>query len=247
MRQRPTALGTRRAQLPRELRLRGALTVSQASVEWRKDAGLAAQGSVNVVGGPLLGFAVRSLAKRVEVEKFTVRDDASDATLSGSLEGGDFKATYKGRLAGSSIERTFAKSPVALGELQGDFQAGGNLKRPDTTRATGYLQGPAAPDGNGPSLEIIDPLTDPTNAANWRASLYNGGSPGRIGLPPPTVSSSSFNYLTNHSITIQFDHAMDASSISASDLDIQALQSGAIFHPTSVSFNATTNTACVAN
>src|SRR5262249_28795955 len=55
----------RRAQLPRELRLRGALTVSQARVDWRKDAGVAAQGSVNVVGGPLLGFAVRSLPKRL--------------------------------------------------------------------------------------------------------------------------------------------------------------------------------------
>jgi hypothetical protein len=37
---------------------------------------------------------------------------------------------------------------------------------------------PTAPDGNGPSLEIIDPLGDPNNPANWRASPVNGGSPG---------------------------------------------------------------------
>ena len=110
----------RRAQLPRELRLRGPLRVSQASVDWRKDVGVAAQGSVNVAGGPLLGFSVRSMPKRLEVEKFNVRDDASDATFSGSLESGHFKAAYKGRLAGSSIERTFAKAPLALGELQGE-------------------------------------------------------------------------------------------------------------------------------
>jgi hypothetical protein len=43
---------------------------------------------------------------------------------------------------------------------------------------------PTAPDGNGKSLEIIDPLGDPTSAANWRASYYTGGSPGTEGLPP---------------------------------------------------------------
>jgi len=81
------------------------------------------------------------MPKRLEVEKFTVRDDASDATFSGSLDSGHFKAAYNGTLAGRSIERTFAKPPLALGQLQGDFQADGNLKRPDATTASGYLQG----------------------------------------------------------------------------------------------------------
>lgn len=43
---------------------------------------------------------------------------------------------------------------------------------------------PTEPDGNGPSLEIIDPLADPSNPANWRASYYVGGSPGTEGLAP---------------------------------------------------------------
>jgi hypothetical protein len=41
---------------------------------------------------------------------------------------------------------------------------------------------PTAPDGTGPSLEIIDPQGDADNAANWRASLANGGSPGTDGI-----------------------------------------------------------------
>ncbi|HTS53771.1 MAG TPA: AsmA-like C-terminal region-containing protein, partial [Burkholderiales bacterium] len=131
----------RRAKLPRELALRGPLVVSQASVDWRKDAGVAAQGSVNVVGGPQLGFSVRSTPQRLEVEKFTVRDDASNVTFGGSLDDGHFTATYKGRLAGSSIARTFAKPLAGVGELKGDFQANGDLRRPDATTATGYLQG----------------------------------------------------------------------------------------------------------
>jgi hypothetical protein len=43
---------------------------------------------------------------------------------------------------------------------------------------------PTSPDGDGPSLEIIDPPGDATNAVNWRASTSNGGSPGADGLHP---------------------------------------------------------------
>jgi AsmA-like protein len=130
-----------RAELPRALRLRAALTVSEANLNWRQGAGVAANGKVNVVGGPAIGFAVRSIPKRLEVEKFTVRDDVSDLTFGGSLEGGHFTAAYKGKLAGSSIDRTFAEPLISLEQLQGDFRADGNLKRPDATRATGVLQG----------------------------------------------------------------------------------------------------------
>jgi hypothetical protein len=37
---------------------------------------------------------------------------------------------------------------------------------------------PALADGEGRSLEIIDPLGDPSNPTNWRASSQVGGSPG---------------------------------------------------------------------
>ena len=86
-----------KADLPKALRLRAALNVSSSSVEWRANDGVAARGSVNVVGGPRIGFAVRSLPKRIEVEQLTLRDDASDVTLGGSLEGSHFKVAYKGR------------------------------------------------------------------------------------------------------------------------------------------------------
>jgi hypothetical protein len=130
-----------RADLPRWLRLRAALTVSEASLDWRKDAGVAARGSVNVAGGPVIGFSLRRTPKRLEVEKLTVRDDVSDMTFGGSLEGSHFKATYKGKLAGGSIDRTFVRPPLPLGQLQGDFRADGDLKHPDVTTATGYLEG----------------------------------------------------------------------------------------------------------
>jgi hypothetical protein len=37
---------------------------------------------------------------------------------------------------------------------------------------------PTEPDGNGPSLEIIDPLGDGSAPANWKASDVDGGTPG---------------------------------------------------------------------
>jgi hypothetical protein len=44
---------------------------------------------------------------------------------------------------------------------------------------------PTSPDGGGRSLEIIDPLGDPTEPTNWRASAAPGGSPGT--LSPPAI------------------------------------------------------------
>ncbi len=130
-----------RQRFPKAVRLRAALIVSEAGVDWRQGAGVTARGSVNVVGGPVIGFAVRSVPKRLELERITLRDDVSDVTFGGSLERGHFTAAYKGKLAGSSLQRTFANLPVALGLLQGDFRVDGNLKHPDATTGAGYLQG----------------------------------------------------------------------------------------------------------
>lgn len=48
---------------------------------------------------------------------------------------------------------------------------------------------PTAPDGDGPSLSLIDPETDNSLAENWAASLEEGGTPGMENFPPiPFVS-----------------------------------------------------------
>jgi hypothetical protein len=44
---------------------------------------------------------------------------------------------------------------------------------------------PTSPDAGGYSLVIIDPLGDPTDPANWRASLHLGGSPGGADVAVP--------------------------------------------------------------
>ncbi|TWT72843.1 CotH protein [Posidoniimonas polymericola] len=47
---------------------------------------------------------------------------------------------------------------------------------------------PEAPDGDGPSLEIIDPSGDPNDPTNWRASMSDSGSPGSDGNSTPTLA-----------------------------------------------------------
>ncbi len=145
-----------REDFPKQVRLRAALTVSDSSVDWSKSAGVAARGSVNVAGGPVIGFAVRSTPKRLEVEKVTLHDDASDVSFSGSLEGSHFTAAYKGKLAGSSIDHMFADPPVSVELLQGDFRADGDLMRPGASTATGFLQGSKIQLPIGASLSSVD-------------------------------------------------------------------------------------------
>lgn len=44
---------------------------------------------------------------------------------------------------------------------------------------------PSRPAGNGGSIELVDPLADPTLASNWRASAEFHGSPGTAGSGAP--------------------------------------------------------------
>jgi len=115
--------------------------VSSAAVEFRPNGDVSARGDVNVVGGPKIGFSVHSLPKRIEVQRLTLRDNVSDATMTGSLEGTHLVLTYKGHVVASSIDRVFAAPLVLPDELEGDFQADGDIHHPETTSANGYLRG----------------------------------------------------------------------------------------------------------
>ncbi len=51
---------------------------------------------------------------------------------------------------------------------------------------------PTAADGQGYSLEVIDPFGDPDDPANWRASAVTNGTPGIVS-PPPTPGAVVLN------------------------------------------------------
>ncbi len=65
---------------------------------------------------------------------------------------------------------------------------------------------PAGADGHGRSLEVIDPLGDPDDPANWRASTQLNGTPGTAPTPPaaPNIRLNEVlaaNTTLNHSGT----------------------------------------------
>jgi hypothetical protein len=74
----------------------------------------------------------------------------------------------------------------ALGDLGFGFSGGGELLSLrndagaliDEVNYDDSSPWPTGPDGNGPTLELIDPNLDNNAGANWRASAAVGGSPG---------------------------------------------------------------------
>ncbi len=84
------------------------------------------------------------------------------------------------------------------------------------------LPWPEDPDGGGPSLELIDPMSgpDPSDPRNWRASLTAGGSPGSIpstgftGDPTADADKDGLNALLEYALgTSDHDPADGPSSI----------------------------------
>jgi hypothetical protein len=59
---------------------------------------------------------------------------------------------------------------------------------------------PKAPDGEGYSLVIIDPLGDDDDPANWRRSTYTGGSPGETD-PAPAPSAVIVNEIMAYNLS----------------------------------------------
>jgi len=53
---------------------------------------------------------------------------------------------------------------------------------------------PEEPDGQGPTLELIDPFLSNDEPDNWRASLLSHGSPGLANLPGSRIVINEINY-----------------------------------------------------
>ena len=156
-----------KASLPDGLRLRGAVALSDVSAKWRKSGAMNASGKVAVTGGPAIGFAVSRTPDRIELSNLTVRDDGSDATLGGRLEGTRFEATFKGKLAGTSIANMFMQPPVTLTEMSGDLQIDGDWKRAGHGTGTGFLSG----SGIHLPLRVPEPLNIEAFSLEAKGSL----------------------------------------------------------------------------
>jgi|GEM_PF-6025446 len=76
------------------------------------------------------------------------------------------------------------------------YQADGTLH--DTVSYDDEDPWPTAPDGNGPSLELITPTLDNSLAASWQASAADGGTPGEanssMNAPVLTITPDELDY-----------------------------------------------------
>ena len=86
------------------------------------------------------------------------------------------------RYPGATIAGTYSGSLDDAGEQVIFENAGGLTMQEFTYDNSG--QWPGRPDGNGSSLEVIDPSGDYNLASNWRASSEFNGSPGIAGAGP---------------------------------------------------------------
>ena len=126
-----------------------------------------------------------------------------------------FSATHGGRIFVSGEYSGGFKGSGELVELRDDS---GTLV--DTVDYSDTAPWPVAPDGTGPSLELIDPSLDNSDAFSWAASKHVNGTPGAANDPedrpddlsPPTQPANVTAVLgTGTSIDVSWDASTDDS------------------------------------
>ena len=111
------------------------------------------------------------------------------------------------------------------GEFGGNIRNSGELIRLEDARGnvvqefTFYDSGewPRRADGGGSTLEVVDPLGDPNDPKNWRASTEYGGSPGALGTGP--IGDVLINELLTHTDLPDVD-TIELLNRSANSIDI---------------------------
>lgn len=99
------------------------------------------------------------------------------------LASGKYVLVVKSRAA---FERRYGPALPIAGEFSGQLNNAGErieLANAQNEKVLSFVYGTKSPwpeqaDGDGPSLQVVDPNGDLNSAANWRASAVVGGSPG---------------------------------------------------------------------
>jgi hypothetical protein len=124
----------------------------------------------------------------------TVLQPGQIIVLASSLSPGSFAARYPGVTVFGYFKDSLANNGQRIGVRD---RAGQWITSVDYDDENGW---PLAADGPGYSLELLDPLGDPDDPANWRASTIIGGSPGSLS-PGGGLSNLRLNEVMADNVT----------------------------------------------
>jgi hypothetical protein len=128
--------------LPRELRPRPPLIVTDSSVSWQKEEGTTAfQGNFVFPDGPTATVDLRKTRGSLAVRRLDIRDGKSLASLSVELGNDRILLAFSGSLTGKTLEKVFSDNTRIPGAVSGDFRA--QILPGDPIRSTveGTLEG----------------------------------------------------------------------------------------------------------
>ncbi len=127
--------------MPRELRTRSPLSMSQTRVLWEKNGAKSLSGNVQVRNGPALSLDTLSAGDELFIKRLVIKDAKSDATLSLHLKGRKLDLTFDGSLAGSTLDTLLENNAFLTGWIKGKMSSHIDLDQPFDSSAQGELQG----------------------------------------------------------------------------------------------------------
>jgi hypothetical protein len=126
--------------LPGPMAVRGGFSISNGHVIW-DDPRVSFSGKIKASEGPEVLLTLTRDPDLLEVSNLTVRDEASDATVSLRVTKGVLDLGFRGRLHGSTLEGLLQDNAGFTGEIRGDFRSRIPLQRALELQAEGTLDG----------------------------------------------------------------------------------------------------------
>jgi hypothetical protein len=109
--------------LPRELRPRPPLILTDSSVSWNRESGTAFRGTAVFPDGQTATVDLRKSRETLTVRELEIRDGKSHASLSVVLGNDHILLAFSGALTGKTLETMLADNALLLESLSGDFRA----------------------------------------------------------------------------------------------------------------------------
>jgi hypothetical protein len=127
--------------LPRDLRLRSPLQVNQARLNWARPSQLSFSGNLMVNKGPKIAMDFGWNPAELKINRLSIQDDVSDASLTLNLKKKALDIKFVGNLSQKTSDAIFVKQHMSSGWITGDFKARILIDQPLQSSAHGNLEG----------------------------------------------------------------------------------------------------------